>query len=112
MEQFPSDVVAAELDTSVSADPGSFIVFDSMVFHRAGENRSGRPRRGVNHVYSTPIIAQQISLPDALNGRYAGDPALARLLGYDAAPARSVSAWRERRLARSAFAKATADKQP
>jgi ectoine hydroxylase-related dioxygenase (phytanoyl-CoA dioxygenase family) len=100
MEQFPSDVVAAELDTSVSADPGSFIVFDSMVFHRAGENRSGRPRRGVNHVYSTPIIAQQISLPEALNGRYAGDPALARLLGYDAAPARSVSAWRERRLAR------------
>jgi ectoine hydroxylase-related dioxygenase (phytanoyl-CoA dioxygenase family) len=100
MEQFPSDVVAAELDTSVSAEPGSFIVFDSMVFHRAGENRSGRPRRGVNHVYSTPIIAQQISLPDALNGRYAGDPALARLLGYDVAPARSVTAWRERRLAR------------
>jgi hypothetical protein len=70
------------------------------VFHRAGENRSGQPRRGVNHVFSLPIIAQQISLPEALNGRYAGDPALARLLGYDAAPARSVSAWRERRLAR------------
>jgi len=80
MEQFPSDVVAAELDTSVSAEPGSFIVFDSMVFHRAGENRSGRPRRGVNHVYSTPIIAQQISLPDALNGRYAGDLHLERPL--------------------------------
>lgn len=100
MEQFPSAAVAAQLDTSVSADPGSFIVFDSMVFHRAGDNRSGRPRRGVNHVFSTPIIAQQISLPEALNGRYAGDPALARLLGYDVAPARSVAAWRERRLAR------------
>ena len=101
MEQFPSDAVAAELDTPVSADPGSFIVFDSMVFHRAGENRSGRPRRAVNQVFSTPIIAQQISLPDALNGRYADDPALARLLGYDVAPARSVTAWRERRLARA-----------
>ena len=100
MEQFPSDAVAAELDTAVSADPGSFIVFDSMLFHRAGENRSGRPRRGVNHVFTTPIIAQQISLPDALGGRYADDPALARLFGYDVAPSRSVTAWRERRLAR------------
>ena len=100
MEQFPSDAVAAELDTAVSADPGSFIVFDSMVFHRAGENRSGRPRRAVNHVFTTPIIAQQISLPDALGGRYADDPALARLFGYDVAPSRSVTAWRERRLAR------------
>jgi ectoine hydroxylase-related dioxygenase (phytanoyl-CoA dioxygenase family) len=100
MEQFPSDAVAAELDTAVSADPGSFIVFDSMVFHRAGENRSGHPRRAVNQVFATPIIGQQISLPDALNGRYADDPALARLFGYDVAPPRSVTAWRERRLAR------------
>jgi ectoine hydroxylase-related dioxygenase (phytanoyl-CoA dioxygenase family) len=100
MEQFPSDAVAAELATAVSADPGSFIVFDSMVFHRAGENRSGRPRRAVNQVFSAPIIAQQISLPEALGGQYAGDPALARLLGYGVGPARSVTAWRERRLAR------------
>ncbi len=100
MEQFPSESVAAELDTAVSAEPGSFIVFDSMVFHRAGENRSGRPRRAVNQVFSVPIIAQQISLPDALNGRYADDPALARLFGYDVTPAQSVTAWRERRLAR------------
>jgi ectoine hydroxylase-related dioxygenase (phytanoyl-CoA dioxygenase family) len=111
MEQFPSDSVAAELDTAVSAEPGSFIVFDSMVFHRAGENRSGRPRRAVNQVFSSPIIAQQISLPEALEGRYAKDPALARLFGYDVAPARSVAAWRERRLARSASAKATADRR-
>ncbi len=101
MEQFPSESVAAELDTAVNADSGSFIVFDSMVFHRAGENRSGRPRRAVNHVFSVPVIAQQISLPDALNGRYADDPALARLFGYGVTPARSVTAWRERRLTRS-----------
>ena len=48
--------------------------------------RAGRAAR-VNQVFSTPIIAQQISLPDALDGRYAGDPALARLLGYEVAPA-------------------------
>jgi hypothetical protein len=52
-----------------------------------------------------PIIAQQVSLPDALEGRHAGDPELARLLGYEVAPARSVLAWRERRLARAATKK-------
>jgi ectoine hydroxylase-related dioxygenase (phytanoyl-CoA dioxygenase family) len=100
VEAFPSDETAADLSTQVTAEAGSFIVFDSMVFHRASENRSGGPRRGVNHVFSVPIIAQQISLPDALQGKYADDPVLARLFGYHSAPARSVTAWRERRLAR------------
>jgi hypothetical protein len=54
----------------------------------------------VNHVYSVPVIAQQISLPAALEGRHADDPELARLLGYDVAPAPSDRAWRERRLRR------------
>jgi hypothetical protein len=100
VEAFPSDEAAAVLDTPIVADAGSFIVFDSMVFHRAGSNRSAHPRRGVNHVFSVPIIAQQISLPAMLKGRYADDPALARLLGYESGPADSVVGWRERRLAR------------
>jgi ectoine hydroxylase-related dioxygenase (phytanoyl-CoA dioxygenase family) len=100
MEAFPPAEVAAQLDTSVTAEPGSFIVFDSMLFHRAGANVSDRPRRAVNQVFTVPIIAQQVSLPDALEGRHAEDPELARLLGYESAPARSVPAWRERRLAR------------
>jgi ectoine hydroxylase-related dioxygenase (phytanoyl-CoA dioxygenase family) len=101
MEAFPSDDVAAELDSPVIAEPGSYILFDSMLFHRAGANRSGRPRRAVNHVYSVPIIAQQISLPDVLQGKFADHPVLARLFGYEVAPARSVPAWRERRFART-----------
>jgi hypothetical protein len=52
-------------------------------------------------VFSTPIIAQQISLPSALEGRYSDDPALSQLLGYDSAPAASVLDWRSRRLRRS-----------
>src|SRR5215208_2904557 len=52
MEAFPSAEVAAQLDTSVTAEPGSFIVFDSMLFHRAGANVSERPRRAVNQVFT------------------------------------------------------------
>jgi hypothetical protein len=100
-ERFPSDEVRASIETPIEAEPGSFIVFDSMLFHRAGVNRSGRPRRAVNHVFTVPIIAQQIALPAALGGRFADDPELARLLGYEAAPAASVAEWRKRRLARA-----------
>lgn len=100
VERFPSDQVAAALDVSVEARAGSFIVFDSMVFHRAGRNRSGRNRRGINHVFSIPLIAQQISIPSALQGRFSDDPAVAQLLGYGAAAPGSVLAWREHRLAR------------
>lgn len=99
-DRFPSERVAADIDTPVVADRGSFIVFDSMLFHRAGVNRTGSVRRAVNHVYTIPLIAQQISLPAALGGRYSDDTDLARLLGYDNEPAPSVTGWRERRLNR------------
>ncbi|HEU5259749.1 MAG TPA: phytanoyl-CoA dioxygenase family protein [Vicinamibacterales bacterium] len=101
VERFPSPEVAASAEVSVNADAGSFVVFDAMLFHRAGDNRSGRVRRAVNNVFSVPIIAQQISLPAALNGRYSDDRELARLLGYDSTPAASVVDWRTRRLRRS-----------
>lgn len=100
IEAFPSPSVAETLDTSIEADAGSFIVFDSMLFHRSGTNTSTGPRRAVNQVFSVPIIAQQIALPAALGGRYANDPELSPVLGYDSAPAGSVMAWRERRLRR------------
>jgi hypothetical protein len=104
LETFPSDRLAAALETPVVADRGDVIVFDSMLFHRAGANRSGRVRRAVNHVYSIPLIAQQVSLPQALGGRHRSEPALARLLGYESSPAASVLDWRQRRLARNSVA--------
>jgi ectoine hydroxylase-related dioxygenase (phytanoyl-CoA dioxygenase family) len=91
---------AAAQEVPVAAPSGACIVFDSMLVHRAGANRSGRVRRAVNQVFTVPIIAQQISLPSMLGGRWSDQPALARLLGYESAPASSVVDWRERRLRR------------
>ena len=67
-ERFPSDDVMASIETPIEAAPGAFIVFDSMLFHRAGANRSGRPRRAVNHVFTVPIIAQQICAAGGAGG--------------------------------------------
>jgi ectoine hydroxylase-related dioxygenase (phytanoyl-CoA dioxygenase family) len=100
VEQAPSETLAAEIEEPVEAPAGSFLMFDSMLFHRAGHNASSTPRRAVNHVYTLPFIAQQISLPDVLGGRYADDPLLARLFGYQTRPASSVEAWWEGRRAR------------
>lgn len=99
-EQLPSRgyIEANEMTPVVPA--GSALFFDSMLFHRAGYNRSTIVRRGINHVYTTGIIRQQIGLPEALGGRYRDDPELAVLFGYDNQTPGSVQAFRERRLAR------------
>jgi ectoine hydroxylase-related dioxygenase (phytanoyl-CoA dioxygenase family) len=97
-EVFPSPEYVARHHVQVSAPAGSVLVFDSMVYHRSGHNSSGRTRRGVNHIYALPLIKQQFSLPKMLGGRYADDPLLRRLIGYDSETAENVQHWRESKL--------------
>lgn len=61
-EAFPSDAAVRQLERAIAAPRGTFIVMDSMTFHSGGPNRTGRPRRAVNHVYSLPFVKQQIDL--------------------------------------------------
>lgn len=94
----PSEGFMVKHGVQVTAQAGSVILFDSMLFHRAGYNRSkDHVRRGVNHVYVRPILDQQIDLPSALGGRYADDPFLNMLLGYRTRLAGSVSEYRRGR---------------
>ena len=85
-------------EVQVSAPAGAILVFDAMVYHRSGHNRSGRPRRGVNHIYTLPLIKQQISLPRMLGGKFSDDPFLRTFLGYDSETGESVQHWRARKL--------------
>jgi ectoine hydroxylase-related dioxygenase (phytanoyl-CoA dioxygenase family) len=101
VEAFPSPDVVERLETTVEAPAGAVLVFDAMLFHRAGDNRSGRDRLAVNHIYGVPALSQQISLPAALGGRYADDPALSALLGYTFGPRPSAFEWRRERVDRA-----------
>lgn len=92
-ESFPSAAVVARWERPVTAPAGAFLVFDSMLFHRAGVNRSPRPRRAVNHVYSRAFLKQQVVLPRLLGDDFTRDPATRRLLGYDSDPPGSVAEW-------------------
>jgi hypothetical protein len=96
-EEFPSDAFVRRHEEVMAAPPGTFIVMDAMMFHRAGQNSSGTPRRGVNHLIGLPFLSQQIDLPRMLEGAHADDPFLSRYLGYRWAPAPSVEGWRSAR---------------
>lgn len=99
-ERMPSAGYVAKHTTDVVARAGDVLLFDAMLYHRAGYNRSGRTRRAVNHVYTAPLLKQQIDLPALLGDRYAADAPLARLLGYESAVATSDVQWRQKRLQR------------
>lgn len=97
-EDFPSPEFIERHEDRAEAEAGSVLLLDSMVFHRAGVNTSGKVRRAINHIFALPMIQQQISLPDALGGRFSEDPRLRRLLGYEAPPGASTLDWRTRKL--------------
>jgi ectoine hydroxylase-related dioxygenase (phytanoyl-CoA dioxygenase family) len=81
-EAFPSDRFVEQEAVVVSAPAGSFIILDCMMFHTGGVNSTDRARRAVNHVYSIPLLRQQIDLPTALGDTFTEDTELRKLLGY------------------------------
>jgi ectoine hydroxylase-related dioxygenase (phytanoyl-CoA dioxygenase family) len=101
-EPFPSEDYVRAHETPIDAEPGAVLVFDSMIYHRGGLNRTAEPRRAINHMYTLPLLRQQISVPKLLGGRYQDDPFLRRFLGYEIETPDSVRAFREERIARVA----------
>ena len=73
-------------------------MFDAMVYHRAGENTSGKTRRAISQIYTMPMIKQQINLPRALGGKYSDNHFYAKFLGYERGTAGSVLEWRQVRM--------------
>ena len=95
MEQMPSEPYISKHAVQINAKAGSVLIFDSMVFHKAGYNTSGKIRRGINHVYVAGILKQQINLPELLKGKYKEDNFLSMFLGYESETPKSVSEWRK-----------------
>lgn len=90
-EAFPSDAAVKALQKQISANAGSFIIIDSMLFHCGGVNYTDRPRRAVSHLYSVPILRPQIDLSTELGEEYSDNADVRRLLGYDVRTPPSVA---------------------
>lgn len=97
-EAMPSEAALSSLHQTPPAKAGSVVLFDSMVFHRAGINRSGRIRRGINHVIGAPILAQAVDIPNMRKKSTPSDPFVAGYLGYRWNPAPSVAEWRQKKI--------------
>jgi ectoine hydroxylase-related dioxygenase (phytanoyl-CoA dioxygenase family) len=99
-ERLPSDDYIRNNLQTVAAEAGSVIVFDAMLYHRAGSNTSGAVRRAVNLLYTAPIIKQQYDLPRALGDQPDLAPPLRQLLGYTSQVPLDDRSWRRARAAR------------
>ncbi len=97
-EYLPSINYIEKFEKQIVASPGSVLIFDSMLFHRAGYNSSGIIRRGVNNMYSVPILKQQIDIPKALMGKYSEDQFLNKFLGYASNVPDNIDEFREKRM--------------
>lgn len=98
IEEFPSDQFVQKFQKVVEAPAGSIILFDAMLFHRAGNNSSGSIRRAVNHIFTAPFILQQISFPKMLGDRFQDNPRLRKILGYESQIPANVTEWRKSKL--------------
>jgi len=78
---------------------GSVILFDSMVYHKAGTNVTEKSRCGINNMYSLPFIKQQIDYPSYLK-EPTSDQKLNRLLGFESREHSSTTDFRQYRLDR------------
>jgi len=100
-EILPSNRYIAKHQAIANAKAGSVIVFDSMLFHKAGYNSSNIVRRAVNHQYQIPLLKQFYDFPKALNGRFSDDKFLKQLLGYTSLVPKDDIQWRKNRLEKS-----------
>lgn len=99
-EILPSNKYITKHQATAKAKAGSVIVFDSMLFHKAGYNSSNLIRRAVNHQYQIPLLKQFYDFPKALNGKFSDDKFLNQLLGYTSQTPLDDISWRENRLER------------
>lgn len=76
---------------------GDVIIFDSWVYHRGGNNSSDIIRYGVNNLFTSPILKQQIDIPKLLNGKHSENPILYKLLGYEFETPLDVEDFRKKR---------------
>jgi hypothetical protein len=100
-ENFPSPKYIEDNFLQVEMNAGSALIFDSMLFHKTGTNKSQTLRRGVNHVYTAPILKQQYDFSKYFADQRDHLPSLIkRLFGFSSKVAVHDREWRSERLKR------------
>ncbi len=100
VSEFPTEKYIQKFEKQILAPAGSYLIMNSMLYHRAGNNNSRGDRRAINNLIGLPFMAQQIDLPSLIASRNGTEPSDAdtrKFLGYRWSPASSVTQWRNRK---------------
>lgn len=101
VEKFPTDCFVNKHEKPICAKAGDYIVFNSMLFHRASTNKSDKVRPGIAHVVSESFFGQQVNLPKMLEQQGYEKPKdreLAGFLGYNWNTVDNAIQWRQKRI--------------
>jgi ectoine hydroxylase-related dioxygenase (phytanoyl-CoA dioxygenase family) len=82
----PPGALFREQAERLTGPAGSIVLFDSNLWHAAGENRSGHARAALTLSFSRAFIKQQMDYPRFLGAEYGRrlSPGMRQLLGYNA----------------------------
>ena len=92
-EPFPSDDTVRRLEKQVTVPRGTFIVLDCMIYHAGSTNFSANTRRAVNHVFTIPMLRQQIHFPSVIGYDRDLSDWQRKVLGFGLDEYRSVDEW-------------------
>jgi len=92
-EDFPSDETVRRRQVQVTVPRGTFIILDCMLYHAGSTNHTDCNRRGANHVFTIPMLRQQLHLPSVLSEFPGLSADQKKILGFGLDEYRSVDAW-------------------
>lgn len=77
----------------ITGKAGSVVMFNSNMWHRAGENKTDHPRRSVTPLFSRPFIKQGYDYCRALGDVRIHSPWIQQLLGYYSRTPQTLTDW-------------------
>jgi len=98
LRELPSNEYIEKQQLSIEIKAGCVVLFDAMLFHRAGDNNSSSVRRALNHMYTIPIIKQQYDISSVLKENKITDSRTRMLLGGTSIVPADDVAWRNAKL--------------
>lgn len=74
---------------------GSIVLWDSNIWHAAGQNKTDAPRRSLSLIYSKPFMKQQFDYPRSVGYENAGSysEAFRQIVGFNARVPASLEEW-------------------
>ena len=86
-----------ENEKRIEASQGDILIFDSLLFHQAGENNTAYDRKLIVQVLHFHLSNNRLAFQKHLMEKFAKDDNLNYILGYETEVQGNVLEWRKRR---------------